>query len=429
MTTSFEQIKRYYNLCRPNEPISPDDPRWVDLAPLRGSGRDVVQEMARQVELEERFATLLLTGFRGTGKTSVLKAYQALLEIQGYQVVYTDAEADYLVNPNEVIGANDVLLVAAMVLMDNGFGPNYLKRLWDDVRAFGGAHVLPKEVEVEAGTMAFKAALERIPALHETLRRFARERAIYEQVSRLVAETQAEVKRRKKKGLVLVVDGLDHLFDPPEREGSPVTESVLTVLRESPELRRLDAHIVLTVPPTVLPHAHNLRADYGELFIVPEARIFTRKDERDEKSFNGMDGFVNQRVPLECFDSIDSARSLIAASGGYLRDFLRLLRQCLFDIEELPITGETVKRAIERSVAQSADLPLEDYRSDLEAIKESKEHRLPRDEAHLQRMYKMIRDRVLLSYRNDSSWEGIHPLVMAHIDEPTFKREVFPSGE
>ena len=126
----------------------------------------MVQEMARQVELEEWFATLLLTVFRGTGKTSVLKAYQSLLESQGYQVVYTDAEADYLVNPNEVIGANDVLLVAAMALVDKGFGPNYLKRLWQDVKSLGGSHVIPTDVDVEAGTMAFKAALERIPALH-----------------------------------------------------------------------------------------------------------------------------------------------------------------------------------------------------------------------------------------------------------------------
>ena len=109
MSTSFADIKKYYNACRPDEPIEPSDPRWVDLSPLRGSGRDIVSQLLRQIDLEAQFTTLLVTGFRGTGKTSLLKACHQKLEQSSYHVIYTDIEADYLMNPHEEINANDIL--------------------------------------------------------------------------------------------------------------------------------------------------------------------------------------------------------------------------------------------------------------------------------------------------------------------------------
>lgn len=426
MDSSFAVIKKYYNACRPDEPIPPTDPRWVNLAPLRGSGRDLVSQMLRQIEPEEQFVTLLVTGFRGTGKTSLLKDCQQQLTDRGYSVVYTDAEADYLVNPYEAINVNDVLLTLAMALVDEGLGPGYPKRLWNDVKSLSQTQVLPEEVEVEADGVKFKSVLERTPALHERLRAYARERALYEQVSQLVSSAQAAVRKRQKQGLVVIIDSLDHLSDPQGKSDTPITESVLKVLRDAPELQRLSLHLILTVPPTLLPSAHDLRADYGEPFIVPEAKIFTRKDERNEEAFLIMEKFVGKRVPLNSFDASASVRSLIAASGGYLRDLLRLLQNCLAEVDVLPITSEIVKKAIDRAISLSAELPIEDYRADLEAILQSPEHRLPREEARLRRMYQMIRDRVILRYINDHHWEGVHPLVLAHINRELFDRLVFP---
>lgn len=426
MTTPFEDIKKYYNSCRPNEPIGPNDHRWVDLAPLRGSGQDIVSQMLRQIEMESAFANILVTGFRGTGKTSLLMACREKLAEAGYHVIYTDAEADYLVNPHEEININDVLLVIAMAIVDDGFGPSHIGRLWDDIKSLASVQVIPEGVDVQVGVATFKATLERLPVLHERLRTYARQRSLYEQVEQLTVSAQAEVKRKKQRGLVLIVDNLDHLSDPPEKTGTPVTDSVLRVLRDAPELRRLNAHLILTVPPTILPYARALWGDYGEPFIVPEARVITRKDERDSDGFSIMEEFIDKRVPLSCFDTIESARSLIAASGGYLRDLLRLLQNCLASIDAPPITCRVVERAIRRGISLSEDLPLEDYRTDIQEILNNPRHRLPRDEARLPRLYQMIRDRVILRYLNDDSWEGIHPFVMALVDKERFERLVFP---
>lgn len=268
--------------------------------------------------------------------------------------------------------------------------------------------------------MTFKSALDRTPALHERLRKYAQERALYEQVSQLIISAQAEVKKQQRQGLVLILDNLDHLSDPQGKPDTPVTESVLKVLHDAPELQRLSLYLILTVPPTILPSAHDLRANYGESFIVPEAKIFTRDDKRDETAFFTMEKFVDKRVPLTCFDTPASVRLLIAASGGCLPDLLRLLLNCLADVDALPITSDIVQQAIERSVSLSAELPIETYRADLEAILANPEHRLPRDDDRLRRMYKMIRDRVILRYSNHDQWEGISPVSYGSYQSGTF---------
>ena len=68
-----------------------------------------------------------------------------------------------------------------MALVDKDFGPGYLKQLWEDIKSFSQAPIIPEGMELEVGKTKFKTTLERTPALHEQLRKYARERALYEQ--------------------------------------------------------------------------------------------------------------------------------------------------------------------------------------------------------------------------------------------------------
>ena len=65
MSSSLDLIRKYYRDSKPDEPITPDDPRWVDLSPLRGSGRDITDLILRRIQREDESETLLVTGFRG----------------------------------------------------------------------------------------------------------------------------------------------------------------------------------------------------------------------------------------------------------------------------------------------------------------------------------------------------------------------------
>ncbi len=341
-------------------------------------------------------------------------------------MVYVDVESDYLWSTGEPVAPNDLLLTIAMGLVDDGLGPTYLKQFWDDVRAYLESHPRPKELGLGLAPLTFKAELDKEPTLRELLRDYARGRSLFERVRDLVNSAQATVRGDKKKGLVLIIDSMDHLSDPSNETGTPVTDSVLRLLREAPELDPLVLHLVLTVPPTVLPTAHDLRTKYGEAFVVPEARVFTRAGSRDMDSFGLLRELVGKRLPVEHFDDSEAVDALIAASGGYLRDLLRLLQDCLLSIDELPITATTVRRAVMRGVHLAAELPLEDYRADLERLLVSQDQRLPRSQEALSRLYRMIRDRVVLRYLNDEAWEGIHPFVLYHVQRDRFQRLVFP---
>ena len=53
---SFKQIRTYYNLCAPDEPLKPNDPRNIDLDQIQidnhsPRGRNWVHRLAKQVDL------------------------------------------------------------------------------------------------------------------------------------------------------------------------------------------------------------------------------------------------------------------------------------------------------------------------------------------------------------------------------------------
>ena len=75
-------------------------------------------------------------------------------------------------------------------------------------------------VEVKAGGATFKSVLERTPALHERFYLYARKHALYDQVDHLILDAQAEARKKRPRGLVVILDSLDHLSDPSEKSGT-----------------------------------------------------------------------------------------------------------------------------------------------------------------------------------------------------------------
>lgn len=81
-------------------PVEHADAFYLDLEAL-GVGGDVQREVVKAVDLAgwtwsrgwagERVSVQLLTGFRGSGKTTALKRITRTLEERGFTVLYTDA--------------------------------------------------------------------------------------------------------------------------------------------------------------------------------------------------------------------------------------------------------------------------------------------------------------------------------------------------
>ncbi len=84
-------LKEAYNACRLDKPLEPDDPRYVDLSEHRG-GFNLVGRFSWNIENTglTDYLKQLVSGHRGSGKSTELKRLQRRLENEGFIVVYTD---------------------------------------------------------------------------------------------------------------------------------------------------------------------------------------------------------------------------------------------------------------------------------------------------------------------------------------------------
>jgi len=87
--------KQLYNSFNPDEPLEPDDPRYLDCDDVRYS-TDLMQELSESIRFSDKPTCQFLSRHRGCGKTSELyRLRQLLSEDSEYFVVYCEA-TDYL---------------------------------------------------------------------------------------------------------------------------------------------------------------------------------------------------------------------------------------------------------------------------------------------------------------------------------------------
>lgn len=116
--------RAFYNNLRPEEPLPPGDPRWVDLSSTAG---DLLNPLKQRIEWDDQFTCQLVTGFIGTGKSTELMRLAAQLKERRFEAVYTRAEPlsqDFA--PTDV---GDVLAYLAFALHQAGLGRGLLRNL------------------------------------------------------------------------------------------------------------------------------------------------------------------------------------------------------------------------------------------------------------------------------------------------------------
>jgi len=87
-------LSDFIDACRPEEPVDPDDRRHFDFdAPeLRLRGAPWRERLAQVIRLSKQRPTWqLVTGLRGSGKTTELRQLQRTLERDGRRAILADA--------------------------------------------------------------------------------------------------------------------------------------------------------------------------------------------------------------------------------------------------------------------------------------------------------------------------------------------------
>jgi hypothetical protein len=105
---------------------------------------------------------------------------------------------------------------------------------------------------------------------------------------------------------------------------------------------------------------------------------------------------------------------LVRASGGHIRDLLRLVDEVIVRVGSLPATDGDVERAVVQ--VRETFLPVtEEQRDWLARIGKSHELFLPDTEAW-EGLAELLDRHLVLLYPNEQPWYGVHPLVRAEIN-------------
>ena len=413
------------------DPSDPSEKRYVPLykAPELVD-EDPVDLLADAIEWTSE-SVQLLSGYRGTGKSTELKRLKARLEESGYLVFLCDVE-DYL-NLSTPIDVSDFLMVVAGMFGEaadeflKAKGHNADGSFWEWIHDFlKQTKVEAVELSAALGTngasVGIKANLKSSPAFKQRLQEhMAGHLGTFVSAVREFIEDRVKLLRQHypEKEIVLLLDSVEHirgtLANAEDVHGS--VEKLFSA--HSEKLHLPGIHVIYTVPPYLKIRYPNVDALYepGGLIVLPAVKLFEQDENRTPipANFDAMERVVRQRGDWRRL--LGNNRSLldrlIRNSGGHLRDLLRLLSQVLLRARELPVPGRTVDAAISQVRSTFLPIPNDDalrlagiadsYRVDLEEL------------AALPSLSRFLDTHLVLCYRNGEEWCDVHPLVREHV--------------
>ncbi len=419
--------RRLLKSCRIDEPVPPDDPRHYDFdAPSqRLRGEPWRQKMIEVIDYHpDEPTTQIVTGLPGSGKTTELRRVEAELKDLGYHVVFADAGA--WIRDDEPIVPSAIQLALVLSLYPAG-KPDSLPR-WLQEYAIRLWKLLSSEVEIadlQAGIDGVRLKLELSTddsLFQEVTRRLRKLRGWRKKVFALLDQASKSAQDR----LVLILDGLEKratgdLFGAEEREKHR-NHWFGAFLVHTRDLKP-PVHVIYTVPPFMVRRAAPIGQRFGhELRFLPMIRVLEGDVGDSERpavhapGLRAMREALYLRVAAEWFEDEVIPAWLAFHSGGYMRDLLRLVSECIYACPEgSRITRQIAERAAER-VRQTYREGLETSQSELlQTVHKEREFPLESGEQE-QRMDGLLQDHLMLRYHNAQSWYDAHPLLWSQLD-------------
>jgi predicted ATPase len=422
-------LRRFFRAVtdRPIEFNGQDDQRYVKLYEDPNlEEHDPVKLLLRSIEYSPGQSVQLLSGFRGSGKSTELRRLRHELNGRGvYKVALVDIE-DYL-SPSQPIDVSDFLMAVAGGLGDalqeaeldqEGYWPRlfdfltYHIRIEDTGRWAG----IPADF---GGSAYVKDSLKTDPSFREKLQKCMAGHlgALVSNVRAYIEECVKKVKDRygPETEVVLLVDSMEHIRGTVTN-ATDVQDSVLNLFAQhSDKLHFNYLHVVYTVPPYLKVLQPNLGSLYGPggVQVIPTLKV-RLKDNREPfiPALDLLERLIQARGDWKRLlgpESRGTLDELSLLSGGHLRDFLRLFAEIIRRADRLPVPRRVVDSAIQQ--IRSEFLPIADEDAiRLDLIARSHEIAL-QNTARLHELPRYFDSHLVLSYRNGSDWYDVHPLI------------------
>lgn len=425
----LQQLRHYFNRCRPEVPVPADDPeRWyVDFDSLGLRGERCISTAASTIELAEDPTCQLFTGFSGSGKTSELRRLIRILEENRYFVVYADALRS--IDVQNEIEYSDVLIALGLatdnaidVAKNIGSMGQWRRRFADEVKTLLFADVSMSGLKEKVSNNEIGVELKENFSFRKAMRQAAhnRRRQLLDEVRRFFHEANEFVKKMSHpNGLVVILDNLEKLSSSPDVQDSAKT----MFINHTDALRAPGVHLIYTPPARVVfskigPQLGKLYD--GEPLVLPMVKFNHRQSgEPFAAGRAAMRELLLRRLDaLEVFGGrLETVDALVARSGGYMRDLLRLAQYSLQHAQSLPITTEHVAAAVaklKRSYIRGYSTAFDDL---LTYIAHHRPMLIP--SGLTEPLEEVIDGHFAMIYGNNEDWYDVHPLVLELQQEET----------
>jgi len=423
-------LRDFYRGVQEHPFLQPDNRLVVDFHRRMGTddriANDPIAFLMKDILWSASNSSLkMLSGFRGSGKTTELLRLRKLLREEGYVVLYINIE-DYVevkqpLDPTSflisLVGAfeaaargeggdpNDAQGDVALVSEPSGWWERVRDTLGRNVEFTGGSIDLgAAKIDVELReNPEFRARVRK--AIEGSLGSFRTEAHDY--VGHLVKKIRKSAD--DPQGVVLVVDSLDHADNRSNFE--ELRNSILELFTGHSALLTLpDMHVIYTVPP----YLKFMTAGNADVRMLTTVKVAHRDGGPFDPGKDALIELVRRRAPDGDYERLvgsdEALVNLIRASGGHLRDLLRLLREvCAAPLSALPAGAGIIDHA--KATVRNTLLPLaENEKEWLRRVAANNDPGLESDE-EWGTLAGLFDRHLILGYVNGEEWYGVHPLV------------------
>ncbi|HEY9833637.1 MAG TPA: P-loop NTPase fold protein [Stenomitos sp.] len=418
-----QDIHRFYQASQPSQSLTDSDdhqPDQLNYSPVRGLRvMGAMKERIRCAPLEKATCQLF-TGYIGTGKTAELLQLKRELEQELFHVVYFDAKddvdlADLDIEVLMMVIAHHITqsLEASHINISKPFCTHLLSALSE----------LPDISPISLGLDQLIPKLKSSVKLRNYLRHILAS-CNYQLVAtineKLLAPAIEQLESQGKKGLVVIVDGLDRLDSSRNVWGCHQYENLF--IEQAVQLQQLNCHMIYTFPVGLVFSEEYvvLQQRFGVtpilLPMIPVQHRDGRKCEQGMellrqmvmvRSFPKLQPEERLKRITDIFDSPEILERLCRISGGNVGTLLEMLNRCFEEEEELPLSRTAVEAVIRES-RNSLVVAVDDHEWEL-LVRVAKERRLTEEATD----EILRRSRFVLEYEDDQGrWYDVNPLLL-----------------
>jgi len=428
MVSPNEDFLRAFFQALEDDALEPEDERYVPIYEGDTASEDPIAQLEAGIDWATHGSVQLLSGFRGTGKSTELRRLRARLRSKGHYKVALCDMRDYL-SLSTPVDVSDFLISAIGALSDTLREDDLLghdakhESYWKRIANF----VTKTELQMNGPDLGVSGAKLKVNLKSDPSFRRRLQQQLAGNLGSLVEDLRVFVSRcvdelRAKYGedtqLVVIFDSVEQ-FQGTHSNARDVQASLETLFAgHADKLAIPGVHIVYTVPPWLKIRFPGISQVYTGAYLLPCIKIRDRDGAVCPEGLAKLEQIIAERGDwTTLLGGKDALDRLILNSGGYLRDLFRLLQAALRRARDrpMPLAKEDLDFVIERT--RDAYLPIaHDDARWLSRVARSHEAEL--SEANdLPDLSRYFDTHLLLCYRNGVEWYDIHPLIADKVRE------------